>query len=126
MVGRPDPKAGGEGKLWLSGAERTNLLEGFVEHGLAIVADPYPEQNFFQRSDNIVFVDEGIVLDIGGTPACDYMSFFGESCSACPDDADPSCLLLDVTDAEAPLIKTELDETLDPADYASDPLCSGS
>lgn len=61
MVGRPDPKAGGAGKLWLSGAERTNLLEGFVEHGLAIVADPYPEQNFFQRSDNIVFVDEGIV-----------------------------------------------------------------
>jgi aminopeptidase YwaD len=61
MVGRPDERAGGPGRLWLTGAERTNLLEGFAGAGLAIVADPYPEQNFFQRSDNIVFVDEGVV-----------------------------------------------------------------
>jgi hypothetical protein len=61
MVGRPDAKAGGPGKLWFSGGERTNLLAAFQAAGLAIVQDPYPEQRFFERSDNIVFVRRGIV-----------------------------------------------------------------
>ena len=61
MVGRPDAKAGGPGKLWFSGGERTNLLAAFQGAGLAVVQDPYPEQRFFERSDNIVFVRRGIV-----------------------------------------------------------------
>lgn len=61
VVGRPDETVGGAGKLWLTGAERTNLMEAYVAEGFAIVADPYPDQNFFQRSDNIVFCYRGIV-----------------------------------------------------------------
>ncbi|MCB9916598.1 MAG: M20/M25/M40 family metallo-hydrolase [Planctomycetes bacterium] len=61
MVGRPDANAGGPGKLWLTGGERTNLLAAFQAAGLDVVQDPYPEQNYFFRSDNIVFVNRGIV-----------------------------------------------------------------
>ena len=61
MVGRPDPKAGGPGRLWLSGAERTNLMEAFLANEFMIVADPYPSQDFFTRSDNIEFCYRGIV-----------------------------------------------------------------
>jgi len=61
MLGRPDPEAGGPGKLWLTGAERTNLMEAYRAAGFDLVADPHPEQNFFERSDNIVFCWEGIV-----------------------------------------------------------------
>ncbi|MCK6448867.1 MAG: M28 family peptidase [Planctomycetes bacterium] len=61
MLGRPDAKAGGPGKLWLTGDERTNLGAAFRARGLAIVADPRPDQNFFERSDNMAFVRKGIV-----------------------------------------------------------------
>jgi len=61
VVGRPDESIGGAGKLWLSGAERTNLMEAYAAEEFAIFADPYPQQNFFQRSDNIVFCYRGIV-----------------------------------------------------------------
>jgi Zn-dependent M28 family amino/carboxypeptidase len=61
MLGRADPKAGGPGQLWLSGAERTNLMDAFVSNDFSIVADPYPKMNFFMRSDNIVFCYRGIV-----------------------------------------------------------------
>jgi hypothetical protein len=61
MVGRPDAKVGGSGKLWFSGGERTNLLAAFRSAGIDIEQDPYPEQRFFERSDNIVFVRRGIV-----------------------------------------------------------------
>ncbi len=61
MVGRPDESAGGAGKLWFTGGELTNLLPAFNAAGLAILADPHPEQHFFERSDNIVFVHRGIV-----------------------------------------------------------------
>ncbi|MFT7485159.1 MAG: hypothetical protein ACI9F9_001006 [Candidatus Paceibacteria bacterium] len=61
MVGRPDEKVGGPGRLWLSGHERTNLMAAYEEQGLEIGADPYPDQNFFSRSDNIVFCMRGIV-----------------------------------------------------------------
>lgn len=61
MIGRPDEKAGGPGRLWLSGHDRTTLMETYLKQGIQIVADPYPEQNFFERSDNIVFCRRGIV-----------------------------------------------------------------
>lgn len=61
MIGRPDALVGGAGILWLTGYERTNLGPAFTEKGLAIRVDPRPEQNFYQRSDNIAFVRKGIV-----------------------------------------------------------------
>lgn len=61
MTGRPDPKAGGAGRLWLTGHERTNLMEAWSAAALLVVPDPYPEQSFFQRSDNYAFVKRGVV-----------------------------------------------------------------
>lgn len=65
MIGRPDPKVGGAGAMWLTGYERgselTNLGAAFEAAGLAIHVDPRPEQHFFQRSDNYAFVLKGIV-----------------------------------------------------------------
>ena len=61
MVGRPDAAAGGQGKLWLTGFERSNLGALFSQHGLGIVADPHPEKHFFQRSDNYAFALRGVV-----------------------------------------------------------------
>lgn len=61
MLGRPDPTVGGAGKLWLSGYERSSLGEAFGSEGLDVKPDMRPDQNFFGRSDNIVFVKVGIV-----------------------------------------------------------------
>ncbi|MGH7579124.1 MAG: M20/M25/M40 family metallo-hydrolase [Gemmatimonadales bacterium] len=60
MVGRPDSLAGGPGKLWLTGYERSSMGESFARAGLPVVADPRPEFRFFERSDNIVFALRGI------------------------------------------------------------------
>jgi len=60
MIGRPDPKVAAN-TLWLTGFERSNLGPELAEHGARLVADPHPEQNFFQRSDNYVFAKEGII-----------------------------------------------------------------
>jgi hypothetical protein len=61
MLGRPDERAGGPGRLWLTGFERSNLGPALQEQGLAVVADPRPEQRFFQRSDNYAFALRGVV-----------------------------------------------------------------
>jgi hypothetical protein len=61
MIGRPDALVGGAGKLWLTGFERSNLGPAFAAAGLGVVADPRPDQAFFQRSDNIAFAMRGIV-----------------------------------------------------------------
>jgi hypothetical protein len=61
MLGRPDAQAGGAGRLWLTGHERSNLLAAFQERGLAIGPDVRPEQGFFRRSDNYAFAVLGIV-----------------------------------------------------------------
>jgi hypothetical protein len=60
MVGRPDSLAGGAGRLWLTGYERSTMGESFAEAGLDVVPDARPEFNFFERSDNIVFALQGI------------------------------------------------------------------
>ena len=60
MVGRPDSLAGGPGKLWLTGFERSSMGPAFAAAGLPVVADPRPEFKFFERSDNIVFALQGI------------------------------------------------------------------
>ncbi|NIP80145.1 MAG: M20/M25/M40 family metallo-hydrolase, partial [Gemmatimonadetes bacterium] len=60
MIGRPDSLAGGFGRGWLTGYERTTMGEQLAEAGSPIVPDPRPEQNFFFRSDNIAFARLGI------------------------------------------------------------------
>jgi hypothetical protein len=60
MIGRPDSLAGGAGKGWLTGYDRSSMGPSFHAAGLPIVADPRPDQQFFQRSDNIAFAQRGI------------------------------------------------------------------
>ncbi len=61
MIGRPDSLAGGAGQAWLTGFQRSNMGEQLAAAGVPIVADARPEQNFFERSDNIVLARRGIV-----------------------------------------------------------------
>ena len=60
MLGRPDPKVPAA-TLWLTGYERSNLGPTLAKQGASIVADPHPEQNFFQRSDNYTLALRGVV-----------------------------------------------------------------
>jgi Zn-dependent M28 family amino/carboxypeptidase len=60
MIGRPDP-AVPAGKFWLTGYERSNLGPTLVKHGAHLVADPHPDQKFFQRSDNYALARRGII-----------------------------------------------------------------
>ena len=60
MIGRPDSLAGGTGKAWLTGYDRSTMGEILRAGNIPIVADPYPQMNFFERSDNIVFARMGI------------------------------------------------------------------
>lgn len=60
MVGRPDSLAGGPGRAWLTGFERSTLGDSLAAAGIALVPDPRPEQRFFFRSDNIAFARLGI------------------------------------------------------------------
>jgi hypothetical protein len=60
MIGRPDSLAGGPGRTWLTGYERSTMGQMLAEAGIAIVPDPRPEQRFFMRSDNYAFARAGI------------------------------------------------------------------
>ncbi len=60
MIGRPDPKVAAD-ELWLTGYDRSNLGPELAKQGAKLVADPHPEQNFFQRSDNFTLAREGVV-----------------------------------------------------------------
>jgi hypothetical protein len=60
MIGRPDSLAGGPGRAWLTGFERSTMGAMFAKAGLAVAPDKRPEQQFFQRSDNIAFARMGI------------------------------------------------------------------
>jgi Zn-dependent M28 family amino/carboxypeptidase len=60
MIGRPDSLAGGPGKAWLTGYERSTMGDMLRDNGIPIVPDPRPDQNFFSRSDNIAFARIGI------------------------------------------------------------------
>jgi hypothetical protein len=60
MIGRPDA-AVPRNTLWLTGYERSNLGPALKVFGARLVADPHPDQRFFQRSDNIVLAKKGIV-----------------------------------------------------------------
>ena len=60
MIGRPDSLAGGPGKGWLTGFERSTMGATLAKAGIPIVPDPHPAQQFFLRSDNIAFARRGI------------------------------------------------------------------
>lgn len=60
MLGRPDAKVPA-GTLWLTGFERSTLGPELAKQGASLVADPHPEQRFFQRSDNYPLALRGVV-----------------------------------------------------------------
>lgn len=60
MIGRPDAKVKPE-ELWLTGYERSNLGPELARRGAKLVADPHPDQHFFQRSDNYTLARQGII-----------------------------------------------------------------
>ncbi|MFN0097937.1 MAG: M20/M25/M40 family metallo-hydrolase [Gemmatimonadaceae bacterium] len=72
MIGRPDSLAGGPGKGWLTGYERSTMGAMLAAAGVAVIQDPRPAQNFFSRSDNFPFALQGI-------PAHTISSFGGHS-----------------------------------------------
>ncbi len=70
MIGNQDPKMPA-GTLLLTGYDRSNLGSTLKEHGAKVGPDPYPEQRFFERSDNYQLALEGVVAHTAagwGTP----------------------------------------------------------
>ena len=61
MIGRPDSLAGGAGRAWLTGYERSTMGDSLAAAGIPIGPDRRLREDFFQRSDNIAFAVRGIV-----------------------------------------------------------------
>jgi Zn-dependent M28 family amino/carboxypeptidase len=61
MIGRPDSLAGGPGRAWLTGYERSTLGDWLKVARIPIGPDKRPGQDFFRRSDNYAFALRGIV-----------------------------------------------------------------
>ena len=59
MIGVDDPTH--PGFLMLTGWDRSNLGPTLAAHGAKIGPDPYPDQHFFQRSDNYQLALQGVV-----------------------------------------------------------------
>ena len=66
MLAWPDPKLQPD-VLWITGFDRTDFAAELAKHGANVVADPYPQQNFFQRSDNYVLAKKGVVAQTIGS-----------------------------------------------------------
>jgi len=60
MIGNQDPKMP-KGVLLLTGWERSNLGPALKEHGALLGPDPYPEERYFERSDNYALALKGVV-----------------------------------------------------------------
>lgn len=60
MIARPDASVPSH-TVWLTGYERSDLGAALAAHGAHLVADPHPDQHFFERSDNFSFALRGIV-----------------------------------------------------------------
>jgi hypothetical protein len=65
MIGDQDPKMP-KGKMLLTGWDRSNLGPTLVQHGALLGDDPYPEQHFFERSDNYPLALKGVVAHTAG------------------------------------------------------------
>ena len=60
MIGAQDPTLPA-GTMMMTGFERSNLGPALAAHGALVAKDPYPDQNFFQRSDNYSLALKGVV-----------------------------------------------------------------
>lgn len=60
MIGAQDPKLP-RGALMMTGMERSDLGTTLTAQGAKLAADPYPDQHFFERSDNYSLALKGIV-----------------------------------------------------------------
>jgi len=60
MIGRADPAIPND-SLWLTGYDRSSLGPELAKHGAHLLPDPHPQENFFQRSDNIALARQGII-----------------------------------------------------------------
>lgn len=60
MIGAQDPNLP-TGTLMMTGLERSTLGPALVERGALLAKDPYPDQNFFARSDNYQLALRGVV-----------------------------------------------------------------
>ncbi|WGM32034.1 M20/M25/M40 family metallo-hydrolase [Brevundimonas sp. NIBR11] len=60
MIGDQDPQLP-EGVMMMTGFTRSNFGAALKERGALVGPDPYPEQNFFERSDNYALALKGIV-----------------------------------------------------------------
>jgi hypothetical protein len=60
MIGRPDSLAGGPGRAWLTGFERSTMGPTFARAGIPIGPDKRLAMQFFERSDNIAFARLGV------------------------------------------------------------------
>jgi aminopeptidase YwaD len=70
MIGNQDPKMP-KGTMLLTGWDRSNFGTTLKEHGAMLGPDPYPEEHFFERSDNYQLALEGVVAHTAagwGTP----------------------------------------------------------
>ena len=70
MIGNQDPKMP-KGTLLFTGWERSNLGPALKAHGALLGPDPYPEEHFFERSDNYALALKGVVAHTAagwGTP----------------------------------------------------------
>lgn len=67
MIGSGDPKL--SAGMMLTGFERSNLGDLLRSKGALLSPDPYPEQRFFERSDNYELALEGVVAHtVSGWP----------------------------------------------------------
>lgn len=66
MIGRPDPLVG-RSSAWLTGFDRSTLGEMLDRHGARLVADPRPQEDFFERSDNYQLALRGVVAQTVST-----------------------------------------------------------
>jgi aminopeptidase YwaD len=60
MIGAQDPKLP-TNTLMMTGFDRSNLGPALKQHGALVTGDPYPEQHFFQRSDNYALALKGVI-----------------------------------------------------------------
>ncbi|MBV8500776.1 MAG: M20/M25/M40 family metallo-hydrolase [Paucibacter sp.] len=60
MIGAQDPQLPQQ-TLMMTGFERSDFGEALQRQGFRVTADPYPQQQFFQRSDNYQLAQMGIV-----------------------------------------------------------------
>ncbi|WBO23158.1 M28 family metallopeptidase [Sphingomonas abietis] len=60
MIGAQDPKLP-KGALMMTGFDRSDLGAALQAHGGHVTGDPYPQEKFFERSDNYSLALKGVV-----------------------------------------------------------------